>query len=214
MRATKRHVVETAKQLFIERGFPATSIDTIAAAADTPVATVYRLFGSKVAILTAVLDTSFVGDDEPVAMPNRPVVREAFAETDPDLMLDAFARLGRAVHERSGALHQVLRTAASVDGDAADLLTETNRQRLEGQSKIGQALAARRLLADRLSEDDAIDVIYTVMSPDVHRLLTQERGWTPDRYEKWLAAALKTLLLRPAAKRPRPARRAKPRASR
>ncbi len=212
--ATKRQVVKAAKQLFIERGFLTTSIDAIAAAADIPVATVYRLFGSKVAILTAVLDTSFVGDDEPVAMPDRSVVTEAFAATDPNLMLDTFATLARDVHERSGALHLVLRTAAGADAAAAALLMETNRQRLEGQSNIARSLASRHVLADGLSEDDAIDIIYTLMSPDVHRLLAQERGWTPDRYERWLAAALKTLLLRRTAKRSRPVHPAKSRATR
>ncbi|MGH8937055.1 MAG: TetR/AcrR family transcriptional regulator, partial [Acidimicrobiia bacterium] len=67
VRATRQRAVEAAKELFIENGYPATTIEAIADAADTPLPTLYRLFGSKRALLSAVLDISFGGDDEPIA---------------------------------------------------------------------------------------------------------------------------------------------------
>ncbi len=36
------------------------------------------------------------------------------------------------------------------------------------------------------------------MGPDNYRLFVTERGWPPERYERWLTATLKTLLLRKA----------------
>ncbi|MDP8929202.1 MAG: TetR/AcrR family transcriptional regulator [Actinomycetota bacterium] len=69
-----------ARQLFVERGYPATTIEAIADAAATPLATVYRLFGSKRGILSAVLDVAFGGDDEPIAFADHPGVQAALAE--------------------------------------------------------------------------------------------------------------------------------------
>ena len=91
--ATRLKVIEAAERLFTEHGYPATTIEAIAEAADTPLPTLYRLFGSKRALLAAVLDTAFGGDDQPMAFGDRPAVRAAHAEPDPAKMVDTFARI-------------------------------------------------------------------------------------------------------------------------
>src|SRR5215470_2435575 len=132
VRATRLTVVEAAKRLFTEHGYPATTIEAIAEAAEVPLPTVYRLFGSKRALLTAILDTSFGGDDQPIEFADRPAPRAARDETDPAKMVAAFARIARTLMERSSAIQHVMATAAQVDADAAELLTETHRQRHVG----------------------------------------------------------------------------------
>lgn len=194
VRATRRKVIEAAQRVFIERGYPATTIEAIAEAADTPLPTVYRLFGSKRALLAAVLDTAFGGDDQPIAFADRPAVRAARAETDPAKMVTAFARIVREFMQRSSAILHVLATAAHVDPDAAGLLAEIRRQRHTGQSRIVAALDARGALDPGLDSSEAADMVYALLSPDVHRILTVERGWTADRYERWIARTLSTLL--------------------
>src|SRR5260370_30510272 len=76
-RATRADIVAAARRLFTEHGYPATTIEAIGEAASTPLATVYRLFGSKRRILAALLDVSLRRDDEPIALPDRPPVRAA-----------------------------------------------------------------------------------------------------------------------------------------
>jgi TetR/AcrR family transcriptional regulator, regulator of autoinduction and epiphytic fitness len=141
-----------------------------------------------------VLDVSFVGD-EPGPLHQRSTARAAAAETDAGRMLDGYARRYRKVLERSAPLHHVLRSAAAVDPEAAALLARVEHQRLMGQSGVARALADRGALADGVTEDEARDVIFTMMSPEVHRILTVQRGWSPDRYESWLARSLRALLL-------------------
>jgi AcrR family transcriptional regulator len=194
VRATRLRVIEAAGRLFTEQGYPATTIDAIAEAADTPLPTLYRLFGSKRALLAAVLDTAFGGDDQPIAFADRPAVRAARAETDPVKMVNAFARIVAVFMERSSAILHVLATAAQVDPDAAGLLAEIRRQRHTGQSRIVTALQARGALDPGLDSSEAADMVYALLSPDVHRILTVERGWPADRYERWIARSLSTLL--------------------
>ena len=81
--ATRSDVVAAGRRLFIELGYAATTVEAIGVAANTAPATVYRLFGSKRGVLSAVLDVSFVGDDEPVAFGERPAVRALLEEADP-----------------------------------------------------------------------------------------------------------------------------------
>jgi len=202
VRATRLKVIEAAKRLFTEHGYPATTIEAIAEAADTPLPTLYRLFGSKRALLAAVLDTSFGGDDQPIAFGDRPAARAALAEPDPPAMVNAFARMARELMDRSSAIQHVLATAAQVDPEAAELLAEIRRQRYTGQSRIVAALDARGALGPGLDTAEAADIVYAMMSPDVHWILTVERGWPADRYERWIARSLGALLRtsqRPAA---------------
>lgn len=48
-------MILAARELFVAHGYAATSVEAIGAAADVPMATVYRLFGGKRGILTEVL---------------------------------------------------------------------------------------------------------------------------------------------------------------
>src|SRR3954471_15884513 len=94
-RRTRAAVVEAAQSLFEERGYAATTIEAISDLSDTPQATVYRLFSSKLGIVKAVLDVSIVGDDEAVAMVDRPQVNALLSDRDPKNKLAGFAALVR-----------------------------------------------------------------------------------------------------------------------
>src|SRR6476469_7933977 len=97
--ATRLRVIEAARDLFLERGYPVTSIEAIAAAADVAPATLYRLFPSKRDLLKAVVDVSAVGDDEPVALHERPELLALRDERDPSAYVRGFAHVARVVGE-------------------------------------------------------------------------------------------------------------------
>jgi hypothetical protein len=88
----------------------------------------------------------------------------------------------------------VLATAAEVDPEAAQLYADIRRQRHTGQSRIVAALEAIGALDPSLDTGEAADMVYATMSPEVHRILTVERGWPADRYERWVARSLRALL--------------------
>ena len=195
-RDTRFRILEAANALFTEHGYPATTLEAIADAADTSLPTLYRLFSSKRALLKGVLDISFGGDDQSIAFGDRPEVQAALARTDPEALIRAFARIGRDFMQRSSAIMHVLATAAQVDADAAQLMEEIRRQRYTGQSRIVATLSARGALDPSLEYSEAVDATYLALSPDAHRILTVECGWTANQYERWLVRTLR-MLLRP-----------------
>lgn len=194
-RLARAAVIAAARELFLDRGYGATTVDAISAAADVPQATVYRLFSSKLGILKAVLDVSIAGDHDDVPMADRPQVRAAAEDPDPRQQLAGFVRIAVQVNERAGPLYRILTSAAGTDQDAAALLDELTRQRQQGQRMFARSLARAGALRAELRERDAADVIHALASPELYRLLVVDRGWASDRYERWLEQTLRDQLL-------------------
>jgi AcrR family transcriptional regulator len=202
-RLARRAVVDAARTLFLERGYGATTIEAISELSDVPPATVYRLFSSKRGILKALLDVSIVGDDEAVAMADRPAVRSLLSDRDPRNQLAGFVGIAAQVNSRTATIYRILVSAAASDPDAAALLEELTRQRQEGQRRIARSLARARALRPKLRERDAGDIIHALLSPEVYGLLVVDRGWPPERYQTWLTQTLLDQLLPPVAPRRR-----------
>jgi AcrR family transcriptional regulator len=197
-RLARRAVVTAARALFLERGYAATTIEAISNLSDVPTATVYRLFTSKLGILRVLLGTSIGGDDQPLAVPDRPGVAALFTEPDPAKLLAGFAAITTAINQRSNDVYRVLASAAGSDVAAAELFTEIQRQRDQGQGQIAHALARNRTLRAGLQESGAADLLHALLSPEVYWLLVIDRHWTPERYQQWLATTLTQQLLPPS----------------
>ena len=194
-RLARGAVVEAARDLFLERGYGATTVEAISERAAVPPATVYRLFGSKHGILSTLFDVSIVGDDEAVPMAERPQVRSALGTGDPRAQLARFVEIAVQVNTRIGPLYRILVSAAGTDPEAAAQLDELTRQRQEGQRMIARALARARALRPELKERDAADLVHALLSPELYRLLVLDRGWSPERYARWLEATAADQLL-------------------
>lgn len=197
-RLARSAIIAAARVLFLERGYAGTTIDAISGLSGVPQATVYRLLESKLGILKAMLDVSIAGDDDPVALPDRPHVRDLLADPDPGKQLAGFAGVTRGIMARTEPVYRILAGAAGSDQDAAALLTEQTRHRERGQARIARSLAEAGALRPGLREREAADIIHALMSPEVYRLLTVDRGWPADRYERWLRDTLTAQLLPPA----------------
>jgi AcrR family transcriptional regulator len=195
-RLARRAVIDAARTLFVERGYGTTTIEAISSASDVPQATVYRLFASKVGILKALLDVSVGGDDEPVAVAERPQVRSVLEASRPEETVAQLAALSVAINSRTAPIYRVLLSAASSDPEAAGLLDELTRQRQEGQGRVASALARTKALRSGIRAQDAADVIHALASPELYRLLVIDRAWSQERYEQWLADSLRGQLLR------------------
>lgn len=105
------------------------------------------------------------------------------------------AHFSRTVLERSAQAHRILRTAAASDPKAAALEQSDQASRRRGQELYIELLLANGPLRDGLTEADAADTYAALASPETYAFLTEQRGWTPERFEAWLADGLTRLLL-------------------
>lgn len=195
-RQTRRRVIEAARDLIIERGPTAVTIKEIASQAQVSPETVYKSFGTKAAVVKAVYDVTLAGDDEPVAQVDRPE-REAIAlATDPREKIRLYAAIARGISERLGPLLCRLRAAAtSGDDDLVALMSTVDDERLTGTMVMVAHLASSGHLRPDLSREQARDIVWAYLSPELYDMLVVRRGWSADDYQHWLADSLSDALL-------------------
>ena len=200
-RENHRRIIEAATSLFAARGYAGTSMTEIAAAAGVAVQTVYGAFGTKVNLLARAIDVGLAGDDAPVPMADREPVRQVMAEPDPYRTVEMYAALTAAISARAHGVVLAAWAAAPSDPAVAGLVAELDAQRLNGMTGAARSLAAKATaagcLAEDITEDDIRDALWIFNSAQLYGMLLRDRGWTPERYETWLARAWTRLLLTP-----------------
>ena len=195
-RRTRRAIVTAAHDLFLAQGYAATTIDAIAEAAHVARRTVFNSVGGKAALLKLALDWAIVGDDEPVAMADRPAIKAILAEPDPRKALLLWVQAVTDVDGRTAPLGEVLTAAADADPDAAQLIADGDRDRMFGATAFTGYLASLGGLAPGLTRQHAADMCWAMMDTRLYRSLVIQRGWSATDYTQWLATGLAATLLR------------------
>jgi AcrR family transcriptional regulator len=196
-RATRGRVLDAARDLFIERGFVATTIDAIAERADVSPETIYATFGNKRSILAEVVDVSVAGGPTAAPVLEQAWVMDLRDAPDRRRRLAILARNGRAILERRAAMDEVVRGAAAADPEVAALWERGKAQRFAGQRELLRLVVGDEGLRPGLDLTTAADILYAIGSPETYRHLVVDRGWTGARFERWYAETLDRLLFRP-----------------
>jgi AcrR family transcriptional regulator len=194
-RRTRLAVLAAATRLFLERGYPKTTLAAVGREAGVAADTVLHLFGSKRGLLKEVMDAVIGGDDEDVALLERRGPQAMRAETDQHRQLTLFAAGITGQLERIRPLDDILRSAAAVDEEAAALRADLqSRQRREAMLAVAGWVAANGPLAGRTVEEAAA-VLWTLTSPEVHHMFRVTWGWSAGAYQDWLETTLRRSLL-------------------
>ena len=195
-RQTRRAILEAARPLFIQRGYPGTSMGDIAQAAGVSVKTVEAIFGTKARLLTAVRDVTIVGDDEAIPVAGREWFQQMLAEPDPRRQLARFAELSCQIKHRTAALNEVIRRALQADPEIGELWQAVQDQLMEDQRPVAESLAAKGALREGLDVASAADTLWLLNHPSVYCLAVFERDWPEKRFTHWLADAFIRQLVR------------------
>ncbi len=194
-RQTRARILDSAQRLFSERGYANTSMEAIATAAGVATDTVYASFRSKSGLLHKLLDIRVVGDEAPVGVIEREGPQAVKREPNQQRQLEAFAADVTAILERARPVDDIVRGAAAVDPEIAAFRTRMQEGRLDNMRQLASWIASNGPLRGSVGVEEAATIIWTVASPEVHRLLRTERGWPAERYRDWLAMTLTRTLL-------------------
>jgi AcrR family transcriptional regulator len=192
-RLNREAIVAAARQRFLDDGFTATTIASIAADAGTSADTIYKSFGGKAGLLRAMCDDALTGEG-PIPAEQRSDAMQA-AETDPRRMLRGLGTLTTEVAPRIVPLLLLLSTAAETDTSMAQLRADFDTARLTRMTHVAQVLASKTQLRLGLSVDEAAEIMWAYSSPELYSLLVLTRGWQPERYGEFVGESLVAALL-------------------
>ena len=193
-RATRARIREAAAELFVTQGYAGTSIAAIARAAGVAPQTVYGAFGAKSMILKEAIEVTLAGGDEPIPVFDRDDAQRAVRATTAGEAADALARQCRRIFERTADLLHAGDIAALDEPEIAAMAKGGAEGRLQDMRRTIDELAAKGFLREGVTPDHAGDVVWALSSPSVYRSCIHDRGWTPDRYERWLRDALELVI--------------------
>jgi AcrR family transcriptional regulator len=196
-RATRRRIVDAAHELFLADGYAATTLDAVAARAGVAVQTVYFHFRNKRTVLKHVVDIASVGDDEQVALLERPWQQQMREAPDAAGAVAVWMRMSREVYERIVPIMRVVHEASGSDPDMAEQRRTSKEQTLRAHRALAEHLHERGALREDLDVDTAGEVLYTLVSLEVHLLTTAELGWSAQRWERWACDTVVRAVLRP-----------------
>lgn len=192
---TQTQILNSARELFIERGYLGTSIESIAQIAEVAPETVYSIFGNKKSILTRVVDVLVVGDENPIPLLARSEIREMENEKDQRRQIQMFAKRIQLIMSRVAQMFEVMRNAAKTEPDIKALLKRYLDGRMQGMGYFIDCLMANGPLRKNLDKSTATETIWALTSAELYNLLTTDRGLSADEYEFWLTETLTRLLL-------------------
>jgi hypothetical protein len=97
--------------------------------------------------------------------------------------------------ERMSPIFEIMRVAAKTEPEIAEYQRQLLEERLQNLTRFVVWLAANGPLRDDLGVESAGETIWALTSAEVYRLLTADRGWSREQYERWLSGTLTRLLL-------------------
>lgn len=192
---TRLAILDAARDLFAEKGWTATTIAAIARKADVAPETVYARFGSKPAIVGALVVFAMRGSEQDTPFMEQAGRREVLDQIDPSLKIDAFCRDLSRLLGRVAPILAVVRSAAETDPEMRALYGKLHQARRRNLAHFVDDLIAAGALRPGLDREAATDHVWSLASPELFLVWTGPSARAQADHAAWIASALKRLLL-------------------
>ncbi len=179
----------------MEQGYGATKLQEIADRAGVAVQTIYFVFRNKPSLLKELVDVAIAGDDEPLATMDRPWFEEVTTAPTAEAALAVLVAGARRTLERVAAINEMVHAATATDPEIRELWPDTTDPRYTVLSTAARALTEKPGARPGLSAEEAADIVYALLSPELFLVLTRDRAWPADKWERWVHDTLGPHLL-------------------
>lgn len=198
--ATRRAILDAAHGLFLADGYAATSIRAVARAAEVSEQTVYNAFGDKPSLLVAVGQRVLSGELAPELAEGGDFETQLRAAPDQQTRIEFAAKWSRMIWEKGMlGFESMLLDAAASDPRAAEIAATMWKKKYDENKPLFDIAFPKALRPAGDDPDEAYDVFFAIDSAAFVRILIEDRDWSWDSYEKWIARVLARLFTRPGA---------------
>ncbi|MGI5350683.1 TetR/AcrR family transcriptional regulator [Streptomyces sp. CA-250714] len=186
---TRADIARAARRLFVSQGWGATTVRDVAREAGVSAPTVYAAYGNKAGLTRALADAADLSADV-----SQLVAELEDPEADPATQLAAMAGYDRRLFERAGDIITLMREAGRIEPELATLYREGRTRADDTRVQVFSSWPSG-VLREGLDVRAAADIYAALCNIDVFTVLITERGWSPDRVERWWSEALARELL-------------------
>jgi AcrR family transcriptional regulator len=176
--ANRRAMTDAAARLFASAGYSGTTIEAVAAESGMSAQGVYFAFQNKANLLLASVEAAL------------PEPRERDRVREPDQVLVRLVEEATAGLDATGAMALAISSAPPSDTAAAEVHARLEAARSRQARALVQQLRALRPLAPGVTARRVSDVVFALLSPQLHAVLVRDRGWSSSRYAAWVADAI------------------------
>lgn len=191
-RQQREVALDHARRLFLDQGYVATTVESIAHAAGVSAATVYKTYGGKAGLVRELCERALTGEGPVPAETRSDALRAA---TEARAVIGGWGTLAAEVSPRISPLLLLLRSAGETDGEAAALHVELDDTRLMRMADNAQYFVEGGHLRSGVTADEARDVLWLCTSPELYELLVLQRGWSATRFGAFVADVIAGALL-------------------
>jgi AcrR family transcriptional regulator len=184
-RQARDQIVGVAEELFLSRGYAATTVAAIAAQAQVSVETIYKGFGGKPGLVRAIIEKGLAGRG-PVPAEQR---SDRIRDNEPEFVAE--------IAPRTAPILLLARDAAAADPELAALLDEVSAARLARMTVNARGLHEAGHLRPGLTVAEAADIMWAYSAAEFYELLVLRRGWSPGQHGRFVAQAMIAALLPP-----------------
>lgn len=180
--ATREHIAASAREIFAEQGYGATSIDAIARRAGVAVRTIYATYGTKRQILSRICELWL--EDAGA----RTLAEAVLGEPDPEKRLRGTAGWLTNLYASGFDVAEMFDGALGESSETRELL----REKLAGRDEVLDAMVAtlEPVLPGDIAKAQAI--LRALAAPGVYRALVIDAGWSSEDFTDWLTSCLRT----------------------
>ncbi len=187
--ATRQAILQTARELFTERGYFETRVEDIARAARVAVPTVYAAAGGKSGLLRTLIE------DGVRAAEAGDIYERIAAQTDPEALLRMIVAGTRNEFDKWSPMMRQATAAAPQDAGIRETVTTAHTSLRQGLNAVAARLGELDALRPDVSVERAADILWYFLNNASYFALTDDCGWPLDRSVEWLYQGLSTALL-------------------
>lgn len=192
--STRTRVLDVARAAFLANGYAATTLQEIASSADVSVETIHKAFGGKAGLVRALWARSLEGRGATPA-PRRSDAMSA-REEDGGAIVRGWGVLMAEVSPLVSPIVLLARAAAASDPALAQVVEESDAQRLERMRANARRLKDRGFLRKGVSVERAADIMWAWTSEQTYELFVVRRGWSPKELGTYVGEMMVSALLR------------------
>ena len=185
---TKEAILDAARSLFEVDGYHSVGLEAVAKKAGVSRQAIYLHFASKADLVRALHHRINTQDVEPA-------MRKVWTRRTAVAALDAFVSASAEAIPKILGIAGALAPALHPDPDLEATWEAPKEGRYADCLRLGTWLERDGVLARAVSAGDVADALWMMTSMRSYEALVVQRGWSSERWTRWIRKALRRMLL-------------------